>query len=59
MKMKRALEFVQADLAAAQQHQEEYANHYRNTASAYQSDAKIWLDLHDIWTDCTSKKLDA
>ena len=59
VKMKRALELAQADLAAVQQCQEEYANHYQNTAPAYQSDTKIWLDLHDIWTDCPSKKLDA
>ena len=59
VKMKEALELAQADLAAAQQCQEEYANHYQNTAPVYQSDAKICLDLYGIWTDCSSKKLDA
>ena len=59
MKMKRALELAQADLAATQQHQKEYTNHCQNVAPIYQPGSKVWLDLHDIWTDCPSKKLDA
>ena len=59
VKMKRALELIQADLAAIQQHQKEYTNHHWNVASIYQSGSKVWLDLHDIQTDYPSKKLDA
>ena len=59
MKMKGALELAQADLAAAQQCQEEYTNHRRNVAPVYQPGSKVWLDLCDIRTDHPSKKLDA
>ena len=59
MKMKGALELAQADLAAAQQRQEEYTNHRRNVAPVYQPGSKVWLDLRDIRTDRPSKKLDA
>ena len=41
MKMKKALELAQADLAIIQQHQKEYTNHYWNVASIYQSDSKV------------------
>ena len=59
MKMKGALELAQADLAAAQQRQEEYTNHRRNVAPVYQPGSKVWLDLRDIWINHSSKKLDA
>ena len=60
VKMKRALELAQADLAAIQQCQKECANQHQNITSVYQwqSGAKIWLDLHDIQTDFLNKKLD-
>ena len=59
MKMKRALELAQADLATTQQHQKEYINHCWNVAPIYQPGSKVWLDLCDIQTDHSSKKLDA
>ena len=57
--MKRELELAQADLAIIQQCQKEYTNHHQNVAPIYQPNSKVWLDLHDIQTDCSSKKLDA
>lgn len=59
MKMKEALELAQTDLATTQQCQKEYINHHQNVAPVYQPGSKVWLNLHDIQTDCLSKKLDA
>lgn len=58
-KMKGALEIAQAELAAAQERQEKYANRHRSAAPNYRIGQKVWLDLHDISTDRPSKKLDA
>jgi hypothetical protein len=58
-KLKRALEIAQASLAVAQQRQEEAANRHRSEAFVYRPGDKVWLDLRNIRTDRTSKKLDA
>lgn len=57
-KMKTALDIAQAEIAAAQQRQEDYANRRRQEAVEYCVGDKVWLDLRNIRTDRPSKKLD-
>lgn len=58
VKMKGALKIAQAELAATQEQQEEYANRRRSAAPDYRVGQKIWLDLRDMSTDRPSKKPD-
>lgn len=58
-KLKNALEVAQAELAAAQERQEQYANRYRDLAPHYKPGDKVWLSLRNIRTNRPSKKLDA
>lgn len=57
-KLRNALEVAQAELAAAQERQEHYANRYRNLAPDYKPGDKVWLTLRNIRTNRPSKKLD-
>src|SRR5690625_2033368 len=45
-------------MAISRQKQEEYYNEHRQSASQYRTGNKIWLNLENISTDCSSKKLD-
>lgn len=58
-KLRDALTMAQAEMAAAQQRQESYANRHRQLAPHYRAGDRVWLDLRNIRTDRPSKKLDA
>lgn len=58
-KLKGALDIATAELAAAQQKYEEYANRRRDAGQDYRVGDKVWLDLRNIRTERPSKKLDA
>ena len=59
LKLKETLYIAISELAAAQQRQEEYSNHYHNVAPKYKVNQKVWLDLQNIQTNHPSKKLDS
>ena len=58
-KFKDTSKYAQFSIAAAQQLQEEYANKTHNPAEWYNVGDEVWLDLRNIKTDWSSKKLDA
>lgn len=53
-----ARQYAETAIAIAQQQQEENTNRYRKQASDYQIGDKVWLDLTNIRTMRTNKKLD-
>jgi hypothetical protein len=57
-KLKDANDWIQAEMANAQQEHERQANKHRNPSPAYKVGDKVWLDLRNISTDRQSKKLD-
>lgn len=57
-KIKEAVQFAQAAMAAAQERQEHYANRNRQPAERFQRNDKVWLRMKNIKTDRPSKKLD-
>lgn len=58
-KLQDALSIAQAEMAAAQQRQEHYANQRRQVAPQYRVGDKVWLDLRDIRTDRPNRKFSA
>ncbi|MDI6015458.1 reverse transcriptase domain-containing protein [Escherichia coli] len=58
-KLKKATEWAQASMAAAQQEQEDFVNRSRDPAVEYRIGDEVWLDLRNLRTDRPSKKLDA
>ncbi|KAL1952554.1 hypothetical protein VTO42DRAFT_4819 [Malbranchea cinnamomea] len=58
-RLRQALEWAQASMAAAQEDYECHANAHRTPAPVYKPGDKVWFSLCNIHTDCPSKKLDA
>jgi hypothetical protein len=57
-KLKNVTEMAQTIIAAAQEKYEIYANIYRQLSEQFKIGDKIWLNLKDIATDRSCKKLD-
>ena len=57
-KLLEAREFAEAALATAQQQQEQYANQSREVSPSFKTGDKVWLNLKNIKTKRTCKKLD-
>ena len=56
--LQRAREWAQISMAVAQQEQEEAANRTRQQAPQFRVGDRVWLDLRNVRTTRTSKKLD-
>ena len=57
-KMKEAQDWISAALAAAQQRMEDNANRHRTAAEELRVGDNVWLDLRNVKTPKTCKKLD-
>lgn len=57
-KLQQATEWAQSAIAVAQQTQEESANRSRTEGPAFRVGDKVWLNLQNVRTSRTSKKLD-
>jgi hypothetical protein len=57
-KLQETTEFVQAAIAAGQHRMEETANQRRSAAEQFQVGDRVWLNLRNIKTQRSSKKLD-
>ena len=57
--MKTALKLVQISITAVQQLQEKYINVQRDSAENYYVDKEVWLNLYNVNTNQSSKKLNA
>ncbi len=57
-RMKEASDWAQAAMAAAQDRQQASANKNRKPAPVYKEKDKVWLDLRNVRTSRSSKKLD-
>ncbi len=58
LKIKEVTEMAQVSMSAVQQEQEAQANKHRKAPQAYQKGDWVWLNLKNIKTDKSSKKMD-